>query len=73
MIGPVGGGQVMDRDHYRWIEGATRWEDLRTTIAHASSLNPFARHTANKSALILTVNQATAEKAAKLGASRTEM
>ena len=63
----------MNRDHYRWIQGATRWEDLRTTIAQASSLNPFARASAKRSSLILTVNPETADKATKLGASNVEM
>ena len=73
VIGPVGGGQVMYRDHYRWIQGATRWEEFRTTVANAAVLNPFSRATAKKSRLILTENRETANKASKLGASNVEM
>jgi glycosyltransferase involved in cell wall biosynthesis len=73
VIGPVGGGQVMNKDHYRWMEGATRWENLRTSVARASLINPFARTTTTRSQLVLVENQETRDKAVSLGARRVEM
>ena len=73
VIGPVGGGQIMKRDHYTWAVGSHSRERIRSTIVRLMKFNPVARRNVAKASLILTVNSETERRIRSMGQTKTIM
>ena len=71
VIGPVGGGQSLEREHERWLDGDPSHDRWRTAaLQMLTPRNPLARRAARQSALVLATNEETVSLARVLGARR---
>lgn len=69
VLGPIGGGQLLARDHVQWLDGELGANQLRNTVlGNFVSKNPISRLTAQRAGLVLAANQETVALAQRLGA-----
>lgn len=74
VIGPVGGGQVLDPEHRKWFEGSLHRERVRTlAIRRLLAHTPVARRAARAASLVLATNLESRDFAKRLGGRRVEL
>ena len=68
VIGPVGGGQSLQPDHERWLDGDPQHDRRRAAaLGRIVPLNPASRYAAKRAALVLATNDETVSLARTLG------
>lgn len=74
VVGPVGGGQSLDPEHERWLDGNARHDrGRRVALRRLVPLNPVSRYVAGGASLVLATNHESADLARQLGARRVRL
>ncbi len=74
VVGPVGGGQVLDPEHARWYDGDLKIERLRTLAVKSAAITArHARKVARGPTHILATNHESAELARRLGSKQVAL
>jgi glycosyltransferase involved in cell wall biosynthesis len=75
VVGPIGGGQLLDERLFRWIDGSTKFEQLRNRIVRSvTARNPLARRASRDSGALLASNEETRQLLmTKLGATAVSL
>lgn len=70
VVGPIGGGQIMDEELFRWIDGPAKAEHVRNLVVRSvTTRNPLARRASRESVALLAANEETRQLLmSKLGA-----